>query len=440
MGFRLRTSEKSRRRVISVCKSLEFFFERLFFAAKSLCHRDGGRSFPSADVLLISSDSNHSDFTSSGLKFDRFLDSIAVVLDGLGLTSVSIGRPPSLRSSSESFNSAFLLNRGYFSAFLLDWLAEKIGVKSYFAQKFWERIFSLISPNLILVIGARKSYVAAARKLNIPLAEVLHGRGYVALKNIFPRPDDIPDHILSFDAESSRFFSGLVDAPTVWDVQNFWLSSFGSDPPYRSISSQFAESFSWGGESQNLALVTLQWGFSGEIREAYRPHLVAGCMPPELDNLILSGVPGIHWLIRMHPSQWQSTSARYRRQKTELLNRYAHLGTVNILQASTTPLPLLLQVATVHLTISSTSAYEASLFGLRTLFLQDMGNLEELGHAHFLNDLVNDGWAEVSPPAAEFIEAWIKSNRRDSKLQSSDFGEPLEVVLSHFLRGLNQGI
>lgn len=400
---------------------------------------DSASNLPAADLVLISSDPNKSEKTVDHLMFDKILDPIALVGLQFGLTSLSIGRPPSGKSASATFSPVFTVNRRYLLAFIKDLLLGKFGRAPSFRERLWRDLFRQIEPKAIFMIGAREDYVLAAKALGIPLFEVLHAKNYTSLHFLFRTKRDVPEHILSFDRVSSETFRTLQgDKSQVWNCKDFWLESFLSPSARPELRRLFPEDLAPQNRIDKIALVTLQWGFAGEIER--RKDLVEGCIPTSLDQAILFGQQPIHWVIRIHPIQWHSNRKFYRVQRAKIIKRYEHFPNVEVEMASTLPLPTILSSASCHITISSTSAFEACEFGVPTLILESPEVIEKMREKFPLRPLIDSGCAVVAEQSSKFIEDWVMSARRPQNSQLLKFGADFESVLQEaVLKPLGRG-
>lgn len=382
-----------------------------------------------ADLVLLSADSNRSETTNDGLRYDRLLDSLAVKAAEIGLSSVFIGRPPTKDSEGSCFSRIHRVNRHYFFALAMDAVIQALRQKPRFRQKLWVDVFSRIRPKAVFMIGARDDYILAARELGIPFFEVLHSRGYTSTEGLFRVNGLLPDNILAFDSQSSNYFRSLGKrSPKVWDISNYWTEAFHSAAGRGGLRELFPDTTKLSSGYEKVVLVTLQWGFSGELGETR--DFFGGSVPRNLDLAILQGSKKIMWLIRMHPTQWFSDRGLYLRQKKEIIRRYEHLENVNVVKSSSYPLPLLLGMASSHVTVSSTTTFEANEFGLKTLVVEDPARVQKLGTGFVLSHAIENGIAEVSDGSFHSICEWVLAADRGNPSDPSRWGRPLETILA----------
>ncbi|MFL5754304.1 MAG: hypothetical protein ACJ76F_12910 [Bacteroidia bacterium] len=109
------------------------------------------------------------------------------------------------------------------------------------------------------------------------------------------------------------------------------------------------------------------------------------------DSLIREIRSGKHkWFIRLHPRQLKNSA-----EITAYLEQHGIFNLVNIDDATKEPLPLLLKHCLIHVTNSSASAIEASLFGKKTILLHEIGKL-------YYADLISESKAVFIAPDPEF--------------------------------------
>lgn len=384
---------------------------------------------PEADCVLISSDSNRSEVTVHGLKFDRHLDLLGMKATEAGLRVLSIGRPGSRHSGGDTFGGIVRVNRGYLLALIMDALSIFPQDSHRFRKKFWIRVWSQIRPKAVFVIGARTDYVQAANFLGIRIIEVLHSRGYRSTEGIFQPRQLLPQEMISFDAISSEFFTGLGrKAPKVWDTLDHWeRAASGTDDFSQKVRSLFPQFVLPDGDKKKVILVSLEWGFAGEIET--RSNYVLGVVPPSLDRAIQMSADSTYWLMRMHPTQWSTPSRFYRRQVREVVGRYESIENVSVLAASSLPLPSLMEASSGHVTVSSTATYQAAALGLSTLILEDPSRIEQLGANFYLAPAIHDGTAETCDGSTESILEWVSKAERVQR-ERANWGKGFEDILA----------
>ena len=116
------------------------------------------------------------------------------------------------------------------------------------------------------------------------------------------------------------------------------------------------------GRRERRAIVTLQWGYDGE-RDSLTGIVPDGVLHSALEQAIAdAGSDGWTILMRMHPIQMNAPGyGHHRRRIQALAARHAH---VEVAQASSWPLPLLMDEVAAHITLSSSAVGEATVAGV----------------------------------------------------------------------------
>lgn len=407
----------------------------------SLLGPDQFRPLGPADVLFISSDSSRATLTPQGLRFDRFCDTLALLLADRGYRSIHLATPPSSGNRLETFSQLHHVNRRFFLAFLMDWLRIKSDGISHLTR-LSKTILLESRARLVIGVEIFGAMRIAARDLGVPCVEVLHAEGYVSppmaaltTSLLFPpgyvgrHKAILPTHVVCFDETSQRTISAGIRTEdlTVISSSNFWTDQFAPNP--RNVAK--ASSFPWPtdtgrGSAQRfpppVIVVTLGWGYGGEIK-SLDGKLKDGLLPNSLLETISILGTTVSWRVRLHQVQLTSRNRLYARQRRMLEAKLGVFKNVDIRSVQTEPLPAIFLGATHHITLSSTACYEASHFGVPSLVLDQpidgkFADLYSTGMLEFADDTpisVTHWIQNVQVPAA----AVPLVNRRAESIVSS---------------------
>jgi hypothetical protein len=242
--------------------------------------------------------------------------------------------------------------------------------------RFYMELFSKIKPDKITILCYYNdlALVAAANRLSIETVEMQHGAqvpSHVAYGSWSKVPetgyDFLPRTYWSWDKHSNDVIAEWTDKNKLYKAfvgGNLWVEHW-SDKNERYYPTDFI-------------LYTLQPD-SLSIQELF---------PEQLINVIRS--KKYPWLVRLHPRQMDK-----RDEIKAYLEKNNCYDLANMEQATNDPLPLLLKNCTVHITHSSGSTIEASLFNKKTILLNETGKL-------YYSNLISDQMAEFIPVDKEF--------------------------------------
>jgi len=242
----------------------------------------------------------------------------------------------------------------------------------------FSKIFKKTCPEKVIILCyySDLAIIAAANKLNIETIDLQHGAqthehlaygswsklpdiGYDFLPRTFWNWNDSSKQVIESWANSNKLYKSVAGG-NVW--VDYWMSE-KDDYEYK---------------YRNYILYTLQ-------PDSLRLNQL---FPLELINMIKSKT--YTWFIRLHPRQHKI------KHEIELyLEQNNILSLVNIEQATTDPLPVVLKHCLIHMTNSSASTIEASLFGKKTVLLDEIGRL-------YYTDLINESMAYYIPVDLNF--------------------------------------
>lgn len=363
---------------------------------------------PAGRVVLLSCHDVDRSMQSRTGRFSPILEGIRELLEPLGLSPVNLTHPQAFFSGRSVKGGATTVNHGVLSvrmrAFLRRLVAGPVAAAEWRFKRevaLYSRLLRTVSPELVLSIQPPAALCVAAKALGVRVVEAMHGTNMSLSDPIFGAhmrsPDEVlPDAVISFDdvthATVSKHFEGRTP-----------LSLRGIDPWLHSLRRRSSDAPAPSAAGRTV-LVTLQWGYDGE-RDSLSGVVPNGILHPAVERAIEGlGRAGVAVGIRMHPVQLNSPGYRRHRQYIEALAR--RLPHVEFERASAEPLPLLLDQASAHLTMSSSSVGEAVAAGVPTLLLCPTLHAGGANHGLF-RELEPSGLATFGRLDADGISSWI---------------------------------
>lgn len=313
-----------------------------------------------ADILFMSADANKPD-SISGLAVDRVLDPLRLEFERQGYKTATVAFPGSQLVGKKTFSGALsfsrqLLWRRFFLS--LNIIFVKVGVKPISSidldyANFFERVFLEIKPKLILMTNSYDGCCEAAYASRIPILEVLHARGYGELGEAQRLTNlcSLPDGIIAMDGLSAATFSELVPTLKVsnyrfpFELENALRFLKFYPPPFVNERNIY----------RNIILFTASY-------DPRRPSWPGG-LPEELIQIVRRD-HSLFLLVRMHPVM--RVERKYRKAREKLKQLLEDCGNSDIEWASEAPVYAALEASTIHLTVESSTAYEAADVGLKT--------------------------------------------------------------------------
>ncbi len=211
----------------------------------------------------------------------------------------------------------------------------------------------------------------ACRALGIRTVEIQHGYYgdamllYTGFRNVTCRYELLPDHIWGWEERDRQAVRAWGDDPrllpqvhvggNLWN--NLWQYPEANDnrfarPAGSKTASPVAARRALAPDGRRLVLLTLPPVFD---------------IPGWLPGAIAATAGTMNWAVRFHHHMKPAAAARYRQALGGLANAEYEL-------ANALPLPVLLSLCDVHVTVNSSSAAEAREFGRRTVITSETGS------------------------------------------------------------------
>lgn len=374
---------------------------------------DSLKDFGQAEALFYSAENNKSDRLTGGLRFDKHLDPLRLMLHARGDRTAAITRPPSGGRRPRTFLPAVSIDRHFFIASLLDLFTHNRRHKSW-KYRLFKRILSTAKPSVVFGIGGRDYLWTAARDLGIDYVEVVHAKGYFSLDSLFPGATQFPQKYIAFDAQTVGAIRRVVgSAAQVFLSTDYWVDSF-----------LFPKNQSW---AEPLIFHSPPVTKPAVLRIVVTlPPLPDGELPLFLEpTLRRLGSDGF-WMVRQHQNQIDFGGVARLKLRTAILRMMQRYENIEFDASSRAPLPALFANSTHHITTGSSSSYEAAQIGVPTLAVsshwgeQDKRQLAPLELAGFL---------EFSNDCSLKVEQWIRGTKSLRVERWHSGGEDIGVFL-----------
>ncbi len=244
--------------------------------------------------------------------------------------------------------------KGFAKKFTVNHITNTIAKEYALRIRLFTDVFSKIRPKKLIALCyySDLAIIAAANKLGIETLDMQHGaqatshlaygswsvipeEGYDFLPRTFWNWDAQSKAVIDSWAHTNKLYKSFVGG-NVW--MNYWMNNKDTYP------------------SKDFILYTLQPD-SLTLDQLFPQGLIKA----------ISGQKQ-KWFIRFHPRQMNEAP-----KIKEYLAGHGILDLVNIDQATTDPLPILLKNCLIHITNSSASTIEASLFGKKSVLLHEIG-------------------------------------------------------------------
>jgi hypothetical protein len=343
---------------------------------------------------------------------DKYLDSLLPLCDKRNINWVHISRPPSKIFGANTFSCAYSINKRYFFAILLDLVngisleidEQRFRSKSH-RIKLFKKILLNLNPSVILTIDYLAEICIAAEDLKIPLVEVLHGKGYSLDPKYWlyrgPKRNIHPKYVICYDQITTDLIKLTQPDIELLQVEDLSLRLFHSRSLEKSRQPNLPKN----------VLVTLQWGYAGEI-ESLIGVLKDGVLPNGLLAAINIAGNNVHWTLRLHPVQIAEENSIYVNQKKYLFSLFRSFKNVKLELEHSKFIYESLSASDIHLTVSSMSAYDAAQVGKITLLTDSLRDPE-------FTDLIEKKWAFRINDDGESIFKWVMNSPTPPQLKYS---------------------
>lgn len=373
-----------------------------------------------SDVMLYCHD-NDRGILVNGKRYSQLIDTVGEIYASQGCSTLTIAAPFSNISSNKVFGNVISINGSISRSKALDILFSN-GNK--FQISFWESLLERVSPKVIIGIQPPREFCAAARNKKILIVDLQHGvisseRYYGLSYRESMSQYGWPNIVMCWNDASANYLKERVGGFTTTKViGNPWHLKLNENQ-YSIFHEEAAHSQS-NLNSHRVILVSLQWG---------EERLNENFIHPALIHYIKTRGRGYEWRLRIHPSQ-QNNKHILNRLKSE----FQGMKNVDWVKSSSAPLPILLQEISLHITRSSATTIEASLYGIKTAILDSRTDLMQ---EWFFSQL-KDGSAEIINPSVEKISDWVESSlnqveniKFSPEFKFSDFEEYLGGLIRH---------
>lgn len=375
------------------------------------------------DVLYISRDSDRQ-FVFEGQHYSPLIDSLQLELTKSGLMGISIALPYSTIIHNKTFGTVLQFNFSYLVSELKDKLMGIILRKrvSKSKEQFWENILRLTKAKVVISIHPNRDLVFVCRQFKISIFDLQHG--VISGENYYSRrvweidPENIvfPDFLLWDQSSADKLHSLLAPySPLYYIIGNPWIRRLSGkdkdDITINNLRSEIERKIT----KKHCILLTLQHGKGiVGIEDTITDNLIEVIQAMKLD---------CQWLIKLHPSQ--CIGKEYTKAINFLKKKFKDL--LDIVEwdvSSNTPLPILMQLSTLHITFNSGSAIEAFKMGLCTGLLDKRYKLMESWFGDYMkNDLI-----EVLPEDRSELISWIYNKSKRNSLMKDSIDEDSDLA------------
>lgn len=383
-----------------------------------------------SDFLIVANDADFG-FELEKKRFSQILDSISILLSLEGYRLSHVGIAPFTFSQRETFHQYFTFNFSYYLSKI-----KKILPFLKSEEQIWLEIFSTVRPKAVIAIGGSRDMWRVAHSLGIIKIEIMHGVGYTIEdmkfyyhQSMSESETNIADYFLALDELSfnslSTFFS--LGNKKVFQVYHplYSIQDFIS----KRIESSFMDFIEYlkylKYNEKKIVLFSSQWGYGGEYAEL-NGIVDNGLFPDELIRALKKN--DAYLLFRLHPVLKSS----YRKSSViSLLNKtIKEFDCMEFDFSSKMPLSILLSYCDLHITLMSSTAYEAAWRGIPTLGLCPTLKEGMPKEASFV-DLEEKGYFTRGSIDENFISVWINtsSKKRPLSHDSENITQVLKKII-----------
>jgi hypothetical protein len=247
---------------------------------------------------------------------------------------------------------------------------------------------------------------------------VFHGIGYTFIPWGWDKRkiEQLPSHILALDDVSLKTFDKLkrldVEIRKIEHPFNkrFLIKRYRDKLPSNWITPRHDL------HGKNVVLISLSYGYDNDY-EDFKGILNNGMFYDDFLEVFEKTRGTIHWGIRFH--QVQMTTKKHQKKFDFVHKLCKQFDNVEYQWFTNNPLPLVLQHCSANVTMISMSAYDAALFGVRTLALcPNLRNGSK--YSNYFEDLVSQGFLEKREFSVNSVIDWVVKAERASPVYWDD--------------------
>ena len=392
------------------------------------------------DVLLCCHDASRG-LEVDGKAYSPILDSLAQDLQAAGLKIDRLAKWGSVLVGDRAYGSPKGVNRLVFifkiKRIIRSW-ASKVSIiadGSHWPRNPYDRILEITNCKCVIVIGANELLIHSARGKGIHVIELLHGIGFTPVPWGWDKLDisSLPTGVLSLDAISTKTFKQLeCKGVKVKQVSHPWFRRYNVSGK-SGIPDQLKQKISDHNYTSYI-LVSLAWGYDGEpsALPGVSGVLPNGVIPEALIEAIQNTKESVFWFLRLHPVQ-MNNEYRYWRHIKLVNNIVEENPNAESAVSSTCELRTILSHCIGHISMCSSTCYEASFMGVPSLLMcPTLAPGEPQGEK--FPDLREEGFVElkVRPKSSDIVQWALRVNRQAPKNYgegAEDWGEVVRWML-----------
>lgn len=239
------------------------------------------------------------------------------------------------------------------------------------AFSLWLKIINCCRPKLVIGIQPCLQLCRVCKMMNIPVYDLQHGviceEESWYRENIKDGMDikGLPSGFLCWDAASAGTLKKWASPKgcKIYAVGNPWVKRFVEKNNDDVLVKEAINDFVFDNCGRLNILISLQWGLKDHGYSCSKNQFMPDC----LEELIKKYQNCFNWLIRLHPVQ---TCGKEKILVNKYLqDKFGASNNVEWVQATKTPLPILLNITDAHITFWSSVTVEAAWYGIQTALL-----------------------------------------------------------------------
>ena len=425
-----------------IVKKIQNFTRKIIGIMYGLSIKDDWKLIRKCDVLLIFDDVNRGEKL-GGKAYSALMDSIGDEISEKGFKCSRFILPPSHLTGKRAYGEpvsanrtlAFLAVRRKICQALCNIFFIKTNSCEMPLRHFYKKLAETSGCKFVLAIHAPQQLCAQMHSMGIPVFEVLHGPGYNMISGGWENLENkyLPDGILALDDISFKTWSILeTKGIKVRQIPNPWLKRFRNKKVRSNLPSEWVRPMQNRKKCKKTILITLAWGH--DFDSNFPLNISNGVLHDELVEVIKNTKESICWLLRLHPAQ--KTLKRYRHHVKFVRDFVEQHSNCEWENATNLPLPHVLSICDGHITLVSSTTYEAAFFGVKTLILSPILRKDRF------SDLIKLGFVERGPLDVEIIIDWVKKIKKIKPSQATasrgDWDKIFDWMLSYEKKELVQ--